>query len=107
MGYNPKSFKEIKVGVTETTTVSDIKEGKLSDFVEDLTKWENADPEAASIKVTTKNNAEVIIALPTGEVHPKSKMAKWKAQYGEYPTIGQTVTTIIDASGYKKVVLGQ
>jgi hypothetical protein len=45
------------------------------------------------------------IALPfNNKAHPKSTMAKWKTQYGDFPTVGQKVTLVTNEKGYFEVL---
>lgn len=88
-------------------TVTEIKEGVLSDFVnkDTLASWKHADPGATAIQVTVKMEGlgwtrSKTIQYPTnGQVHPNSTLAKWKLGYGNYPTMGQTISLIADEDG--------
>lgn len=106
-------YSEIKEGEKENTQVTEIIQGKGKDFFTEeyfenfkekdkveTTKNQNA------IKVVMANGAEKIIMLPGDKkISPRSNLGLWKKTYGEYPKVGQNVTTRVDANGYRQVVL--
>jgi len=112
MAYNPSGYKEAKVadvGKQIDDEVTEIVEGKLSDFVknwETFDKSGNANPEQPTINVKVKCGASILIPLPPGtEFHPKSKMAKWVNTYSKPPSKGQKVRCIMDKSGFYRIML--
>ena len=110
MTYKPTAFKEKvlpKVGTQIKGIVTNVEEGKLSDFVEadSLAKWQKANPEDDCIQIscTTEDGLirKRVIQLPTElEVHPKSNLANWKNKYGGYPALDQEIYLIADAEGW-------
>lgn len=115
MEYNPEEFKEKKVpkaGDRINAKVTEVKSGKLGDFVEKdaLANWKNADPESPAIEIiaTTEEGHERKRTIPVpadGEVHPQSNLAKWKKSYGAYPSEGQEIFLIADGDGWYQFLI--
>lgn len=107
MAYDPNAYKEKEVQPTVKATVSEIKEGILSEFVDEqsLAKWKNADPAAPAIHIIAETEDGVIrrrtISLPEeNEIHPSSNLAAWKRAYGDYPHVGQAIELDADEQGW-------
>lgn len=108
--YNPTRYTEKqlpKEGETMPATVTDIKEGTLGDFIpeEALAKWDNANAADRAIQISaltqTGEIRKRVVQLPeTEEIHPRSNLARWKANYGDYPKIGQEIVLIADKDGW-------
>lgn len=107
--YDPKKYKDKKLpraGDRIDAVVTDIRSGKLSDFVtaEILSTWK-CDPKANAIEVSAKLDdgyvrKRTIIVPSDDQVHPKSNIAKWKKTYGKYPEVDQKIFLVADDEGY-------
>ena len=114
--YDPAKLSVKKLPIAGTRTeavVSRIEEGRLGDFVsaEALTKWDNPNPDAKSIRVTATNQdgvkADKIMSLPSegNEVHPRSALGSWDRVYGGFPRVGQKVILLADENGYYRFIV--
>lgn len=114
MTMNWSDYQEVKAGEKSDTKVSEVKEGKQSDFRSDA-YFDNIEgskeeidkiKESSAILVKCENGAEMVINLPASKViSPKSKLGMWKRTYNDFPIIGQEVTTKVDENGFQRVVL--
>jgi len=112
--YKPEELKEMSVGEKKVTVITEIKQGTMGDLVTDG-YWVNTKlkddqiPEAKlkrAIEVIAANGATKVIALPPGdEVNPKSNLGAWKKTYGDYPKVGQEISTKVDENGFNNIVL--
>lgn len=110
MVYEQKKMKEKpvpKAGTQATGDVTLINSGKFKDFVDEkiLETWENAEPEGTAIQIiiSTADGFEFETTMSYNEdynVHPTSKMAKWKKAFGEYPFEKQKVFLVADGKGF-------
>lgn len=109
-----KDYTEVKAGAKSDTAVSEVKEGKQADFRTDkyFDNIEGSKEEIEKIKassavlVKTENGAEMVINLPASKViSPKSKLGQWKRTYGDFPKVGQKVTSKVDENGFQRIVL--
>lgn len=107
-------YEEVKAGEKMETKVTEVNEGKQSDFRSSayFDKIEGSKDEIEKIKespalqVICDNGSEAIINLPNNNrISPKSKLAMWKRTYGDFPKVGQVVQTKSDENGFFRVVL--
>jgi len=109
-----KQYNELKAGEKAETKVKEVKEGKQSDFrsekyfeniegsAEQIEKIKNG----SAIEVVCENGASLVINLPDSKViSPKSKLGAWKKTYGDFPSVGQEVTSKTDENGFQRIVL--
>ena len=108
-----EGYQDVKAGLKTETQVKEITEGTQEQFrtanyfdsFQDKTKIEVAKKQKA-IKVLCENGATKVISLPMDKVvRPKSELFLWKKTYGEYPKVGQKVTSKIDENGFQNIVL--
>jgi hypothetical protein len=115
MNYNPDVLQAKvmpKPGERTNATITEIKTGKLGEFVDKdvLSTWKNADPESPVIEISASigdsmTRKKIIHVPPSGQVHPLSNLAKWKKTYGDYPRQGQQVFLVADEEGFYQFVV--
>lgn len=107
-------YEEVKAGEKADSKVTEVNEGKQSDFRTDayFDKIEGSKEEIEKIKeasalhVICDNSAEMVINLPASKrVSPRSKLALYKKTYGDFPKVGQKVQTKTDDNGFFRIVL--
>ena len=117
-------YQEVKAGEKADTKVTEVNEGKQSDFRTDkyFEMWfsiyitqKNIEGSAeeiekikksAAIQIRTENSAELVVNLPNNnKISPKSKLAMYKKTYGDFPKVGQKVSTKTDDNGFFRIVL--
>jgi|SRR4030095_4085403 len=115
MAYKADEYTTAPVqpaGTIEETEVLVVDEGTMGQFI---TNWEKFAKDGSKVKksdpaleVTLKNGVIVTLSLPrdgSKTVHAKSNMGRWQTTYGGFPKVGQKVKTIVNAEGFKDVVL--
>jgi hypothetical protein len=109
-----KQYNEVKAGEKSKTKVTEIIEGKQEDFRSDAyyDKVEASKEELEKMKISPainikcENGADLVINVPASKtINPKSKLGMWKRTYGDYPEVGQEVTTKVDENGFQRIVL--
>jgi hypothetical protein len=118
MKYNPNELKEkavLPAGTRINAKVTAIEQGILSDFQtpDQILQWKGANETDEYINVVVKYLNEMaqeitlkkLLALPKNaefEVHPNSKLGKWKEHFEKYPYVGQQIYLLADGKGFLK-----
>lgn len=107
-------YNEVKAGEKTDTKVSEVKQGKQSDFrtekyfdnIEGSREEIEKIKESSALLVRCDNGAEMVINLPASKIiSPKSKLGQWKRTYNNFPVVGQKVTTKTDENGFQRIIL--
>jgi len=116
MAYDPKNAKE-KKGIPEDTVltgiITNITDGKVSDFVKNTEKWEG-DTNNPAIEITIlvqyegqeKEFKQVLTYQLENDtvIYPtKSNMGKYKKIYGKLPEEKDEIKCITDGNGFLKI----
>lgn len=97
----------VKPGARKEGVVTNIVLGKLTEFIDQshIDKWPEDKRNDLYLNITCEYDGgtqkSVLISKPKGfTVNPRSKLAKWKKMYGDWPQIGQKVYLLADGDGY-------
>lgn len=111
-----EEYEEVKAGVKSETEIVAVDEGTQDTFRSDK-YWEAISSKynkkeidemkkRPAIEAVAVNGARMVINLPPGEkISPAMTLAIWKKTYGDYPKVGQKVTTKTDDNGFQRIVL--
>ena len=97
-----------KPGDRKEAVITSIECDKLKNFLtkEVLEKsWPTESWDRTYLQITCQYDGgvdkSILMGKPKGtSVSPRSKLAKWKKAYGDWPTVGQKVYLLADGNGY-------
>lgn len=107
-----KIGKPALAGTIMKGTILSVEEGVVKDYVADLTKWSNTEPDqkCMNLSIGAENGRDftrlfTVNVSAEGEISPMSNLGKFFTRYGKFPEANMQVSLVVNAKGWLDLLI--